>query len=404
MSSRATPSKRSEILQAFSRATREFFRNSGLDSAASLSYFMVLALFPGVLALVSLLALVGASQGATQWILDVMHQTLDPQGEGELGQDAQQILDMSEQLLTGLAAETNGTTLTILIGVAGALWSTSGYVNAFSRAMNRLYKVQEGRPQWKRRPQMMGITLLIMIVMVVSFTLLVTSGQVAQAIGNVIGMGEQFVVLLNWLKPPTMFVMALLVVALLYHLTPNVKRPRFKWFSAGTISALAVLGLSVVGFSIYISRFASFSATYGAIGGVIILVIACWISNMALLMGAIVDIEFARLAQLRQGIAADEELQYPVRDDSLFAKKELSNFKDLVGAQQIRIDHGGDPLLTTTSAPDPKGKSTLNRNTVVVIAAGITAWFGIRRWSINRANSDDGRKSDDPQQTRDSQP
>ncbi|MCW4466432.1 YihY/virulence factor BrkB family protein [Glutamicibacter sp. MNS18] len=404
MSSRATPSKRSEILQAFSRATREFFRNSGLDSAASLSYFMVLALFPGVLALVSLLALVGASQGATQWILDVMHQALDPQGEGELGQDAQQILGMSEQLLTGLAAETNGTTLTILIGVAGALWSTSGYVNAFSRAMNRLYKVQEGRPQWKRRPQMMGITLLIMIVMVVSFTLLVTSGQVAQAIGNMIGMGEQFVVLLNWLKPPTMFVMALLVVALLYHLTPNVKRPRFKWFSAGTISALAVLGLSVVGFSIYISRFASFSATYGAIGGVIILVIACWISNMALLMGAIVDIEFARLAQLRQGIAADEELQYPVRDDSLFAKKELSNFKDLVGAQQIRIDHGGDPLLTTTSAPDPKGKSTLNRNTVVVIAAGITAWFGIRRWSINRANSGGGRKSDDPQQARDRQP
>lgn len=401
MGLRTTPSKRSEIIQAFSRAIREFFRNSGLDSAASLSYFMVLALFPGVLALVSLLALVGASQDATQWILDVMHQTLDPQGEG-LGQDAQQILDMAEQLLTGLAAETNGTTVTILIGIAGALWSTSGYVNAFSRAMNRLYKVQEGRPQWKRRPQMMGITLLIMFVMVISFTLLVTSGQVAQAIGNVIGMGDQFVVLLNWAKPPTMFVMALLVVALLYHLTPNVKRPRFKWFSAGTISALAVLALSVVGFSIYISRFASYSATYGAIGGVIILVIACWISNIALLMGAIVDIEFSRLAQLRQGIEADEELQYPVRDDSLFAKKELSNFRDLVGAQQIRIDHGGDPLLSMS--PSSQGKSTVNRSTLIVIAAAVATWFGLRRWSTHRAKNAVGTTSEDPQQAGQRQP
>lgn len=388
-----TRNKRSEVFQAFTRSFREFFRNSGLDSAASLSFFMVLALFPGVLALVSLLAIVGASDDATEWILDVMYQALDPQGTGELGQDALQVLDMAEQLLTGLAADTSGPTLAILIGVVGALWSTSSYVNAFSRAMNRLYKVQEGRPQWKRRPQMMGITLLIMIVMVLSFILLVTSGQVALGVGNIIGMGEQFTVLLNWLKPPLMFVMALLVVALLYHLTPNVKRPKFKWFSAGTISALLVLGLAVVGFTVYISRFASYSATYGAIGGVIILVVACWISNIALLMGAIVDIEFARLAQLRQGIAADEELQYPVRDDSLFARKNLSNFRDLVSAQQIRINHGGDPMHS--SRPAERDKPTINRTSVLVLSAAVAAWFALRRWSNNRDKETTNELSDD---------
>ena len=376
MRARTGPNTRAEVVQAFSRAMREFFRNNGLDAAASLSFFMVLALFPGALVLVSLLALVGASQGATQWILDVMHQALAPQADGQPGQDASQVLDMAEQLLTGLAAETSGTSLTILAGVLGALWSTSGYVNAFSRSMNRLYKVQEGRPQWKRRPQMLGLTILIMVVMVLSLTLLVTSGSVARAVGNVIGLGEQFVVLLNWIKPPTMFIMALLVVALLYHFTPNVRRPRFKWFSAGTISALAVLALAVVGFSIYISRFASYSATYGTIGGVIILVIACLISNIALLMGAVVDIEFARLAQLRQGIAADEQLQYPVRDDTLLTRKKLSNFRDLVDAQQIRINHGGDPLEATDLKPS--GKSRINA-VVLVLGASAVAWLALRR-------------------------
>lgn len=392
MSLRLTAEKRSEVFQAFSRSAREFFRSNGLDAAASLSYFMVLALFPGVLALVSLLALVGASEEATEWILEVMHQALAPQGNEHLGQDALQILDMAEQLLTGLAASTSGTTITILLGVAGALWSTSVYVNAFSRAMNRLYKVEEGRPQWKRRPQMLGITILMMIVMVLSLALLVTSGQVALALGNLIGLGEQFVTLLNWLKPPLMLLMALLVVALLYHFTPNVKRPRFKWLSVGTVSALVVLGLSVVGFSLYISRFTSYSATYGAIGGVIILVIACWISNIALLMGAIVDIEFARLAQLRQGIAADEELQYPVRDDTLFAKKDLSTFRDLVGAQQIRIKHGGDPL--ESPGTDEPEKSGSLRTPVMVATAGVAAWFAIRRWSRRRNGSSKPNASD----------
>jgi len=384
MNSTGTADKAHEVFQAFSRALREFFRKDGLDAAASLSYFMVLALFPGVLALVSLLALVGASQGATEWILEVLYQTLDPQGNGS-GQDARQALQMAEQLLNGLAAEASGTTLTIALGTVGALWSTSGYVNAFSRAMNRLYKVREGRPQWKRRPQMLGITLLIMIVMVVSLALLVTSGPVAQAIGNVVGLGDQFVTVLNWLKPPLMLLMALVVLALLYQLTPNVKRPRFKWISIGTVTALVVLGLAVGGFSIYISNFASYSATYGAIGGVIILVLACWISNMALLMGAVVDIEFARLAQLRAGVAAAEDLQYPVRDRSLIAKRELSNLKDLAEAQEIRLRHGGDPLdgLDRETAAARRSAHT----GLLIAATAVATWFGVRHWSQKRVDA-----------------
>jgi len=220
------------------------------------------------------------------------------------------------------------------------------------------------------------ITVLIMLVAVVTLVLLVTSGSVARGIGNVFGLGDGFVLMLNIAKPPVMLVMVLLVLALLYYFTPNVKRPKFRWFSAGTLTALVILGLSLVGFGIYLSQFASYSATYGAIGGVIILVLACWISNIALLLGALVDIEFMRLRQLRTGLPAAEEVLLPLRDDALVAKQELANYKDLVQAQEIRIKHGGDPLLDMEV--DPQRAAKRKTKLLPMGAVAVAAWVASR--------------------------
>lgn len=370
-----TKERMKESFSCFPRALREFFRSDGLDVAASLSYFMVLAMFPGLLALVSLLSLAGASESGTKWIMEILEQGLAPNGHKASG-DSQQLLDTAEQLLNGLASQASGTFWVILAGSLGALWSTSGYVTAFGRSLNRLYGVPEGRPQWKRRPQMFLITVLIMLVAVVTLVLLVTSGGVARGIGNVFGLGDGFVLMLNIVKPPVMLVMVLLVLALLYYFTPNVKRPKFRWFSAGTLTALVILGLSLVGFGIYLSQFASYSATYGAIGGVIILVLACWISNIALLLGALVDIEFMRLRQLRTGLPAAEEVLLPLRDDTLVAKQELANYKDLVQAQEIRIKHGGDPLLDMEV--DPQRAAKRKTKLLPMGAVAVAAWVASR--------------------------
>ncbi|PJJ42918.1 membrane protein [Glutamicibacter mysorens] len=360
-----------ESLSCYPRALREFFRNDGLDIAASLSYFMVLAMFPGLLALISLLSLAGASESGTKWIMELLEQSLAPNGESASG-DSQQLLDTAEQLLAGLASQASGTFWAILVGSLGALWSTSGYVTAFSRALNRLYGAPEGRPQWKRRPQMFLITVLIMLVAVVTLVLLLTSGSVARAIGNIIGMGDSFVLMLNIAKPPLMLIMLLLVLALLYYFTPNVKPTKFRWFSPGTLTALVILGLSVFGFGIYVSQFASYSATYGTIGGVIILVLACWISNIALLLGALVDIEFIRLRQLRTGMPAVDDVLLPLRDDTLIAKQELASYKDLVQAQEIRIKHGGDPLEDMEADPSTSPKRKMKLLPMGLVAAA--AW------------------------------
>lgn len=389
---RFTKERVTEALGCYPRAMREFFRNDGLDGAASLSYYMVLAMFPGLLALISLLSLVGASDSGTQWIMDLLRRALAPNGQAHEG-DAQQFLDTTETLLASLASEASGTFWAILIGSLGALWSTSGYVTAFSRQMNRLYGVREGRPQWKRRPQMFAITVLIMIVAVLSLALLVTSGPVARGIGNIFGLGDSFVLVINLAKAPAMLVMILLVLALLYYFTPNVKRTRFQWFSPGTLTALVVLGLSAFGFSFYLSSFASYSATYGAIGGVIVLVLACWISNISLVLGALVDIEFTRLRQLRTGLPAAEEIQLPLRDDTMVAKEQLSTYKDLVQAQEIRIKHGGDPLQDMDIDPTKRVRRKTRWMPIGLVAVAV--------WGLTRKRT--SRKSEQRQHTLDRQ-
>lgn len=389
MENRSAKTRLRESYLCYPRAVREFFRNDGLDGGAALSFYMVLAMFPGMLALISLLTLVGASDSSTQWMLEVLQMALTPHGE-TLSSESKQLLDTAEQLFATLSEHAAGTTLAIVAGSVGALWSTSAYVTAFGRSMNRLYGVAEGRPQWKRRPQMFLITVLIMILAVITMALLVASGSVAQALGNIFGLGDSFVTILNLAKPPALLVVFLLVLALLYYFTPNVKRPRFQWFSPGTITAMLILGLSLAGFSIYLSNFATYSATYGAIGGVIVLIIACWVSNIALILGALVDIEFIRLRQLRTGMPAAEEVQLPLRDATLVARKSLSNYRDLVQAQEIRIKHGGDPLQDMQV--DPEGSTPRKTKLAPIILFSAGAW-AVSRWMTKKARGK--RKSEE---------
>jgi membrane protein len=235
------------------------------------------------------------------------------------------------------------------------------------------------------------ITVLIMLVAVVTLVLVLASGSVARGIGNIFGLGDGFVLMLNIAKPPILLIMLLLVLALLYYFTPNVKPRKFRWFSPGTLTALVILGLSVFGFGIYVSQFASYSATYGTIGGVIILVLACWISNIALLLGASVDIEFIRLRQLRTGAQAVDDVLLPLRDDTLIAKQELAAYKDLVQAQEVRINHGGDPLEDMEMDPvsGPKRKTKLLPMGLVAVAAWTAGRLNGKR--VLRRNSEESK-------------
>lgn len=309
----------------FKRTLREFGKDQCTDLAAALTYYAVLAIFPALLALVSMLGVFGQAQATTDTVLDVLEGVAPDIAENETLKDT----------IQGLAAS-SGAGLTLVIGILGALWSASAYVNAFSRAMNRIYEVEEGRPVWKLRPVMLLITAVVLLLVVLMALLLILSGPVAESVGNVIGLGDTALLVWNIAKWPVMVLFAVLMIAVLYYGAPNVKQPKFKWMSMGSFVALLVLGLTTAGFSFYVSRFGSYDETYGAIAGVIVLLLWIWLANLSLLFGAEFDAELERGRQLQAGIEAEETLQLPPRDDTMSRKKHDKELENIDEGRELR--------------------------------------------------------------------
>lgn len=310
------------------KTLREFSDDQCTDLAAALTYYAVLALFPALLAVVSLLGIFGQA-GKTDQLIDVLSQM----GAGSV---ADTIKGPLEQLTANSSAG-----LALIIGIAGALWSASGYVGAFGRAMNRIYEIDEGRPFWKLRPLMIIITLAAVILAGLVAVGLVVSGPLAQAIGDAIGLGDTAVTVWGIVKWPVLLALAAVVVAILYYATPNVEQPTFKWISLGAVVAIITWVIASALFGLYVSQFANYNKTYGSLAGVIIFLLWLWITNLALLFGAELNAETERGRQLQAGIPAEDELQLPARDTRVIKKNDAKDARDAEQGEHLRRT-GGD--------------------------------------------------------------
>jgi membrane protein len=325
------------------KTLREFGADQCTDLAAALTYYAVLALFPGLLAIVSILGLFGAAEQTTDTVLTLVSNLAS--------EDAVKSLRGPVETLTSAPAAG----LAFVTGLLGALWSASAFVGAFGRAMNRIYQVDEGRPVWKLRPTMFGVTLFTVILLVIGALLLVLSGPVAEAVGDLIGLGPVALTVWNIAKWPVLVVIAVVVIAVLYYWAPNVRQPKFRWMSVGSLVALVVWGVATAAFGFYVTNFGSYDATYGALGGVIVFLLWIWITNLALLFGAEFDAELERGRELQAGIAAEETIQLPPRDTKLSDKKADQRAKDVLDGLKIRTAHGKTPPEDDES---PSGKNT----------------------------------------------
>jgi membrane protein len=310
------------------KTLREFSTDRCTDLAAALTYFGTLAVFPALLAFVSILGLVGNAKKSTSSLVALLDGVV-PSGA------LKSVRDILDNLTSSHAAG-----LTLVVGIVGAIWSASGYVNAFSRAMNRIYSIQEGRPIWKLRPVTLLVTVIALVVAVLAATLLVVSGPIAQQIGRSIGVGNAVVVAWNIVKWPLLAFLAVLILAVLYYATPNLKMPKFRWMSIGSLVALLVWALASLAFVIYAANFSKYNATYGAIGGIIVFLLWAWISNNALLFGAELDAELERGRELQAGIEAEENIQLPPRDTRQSDKKAKKHEKDVQIGRELRESRG----------------------------------------------------------------
>jgi membrane protein len=305
------------------RTMRSFSTDQCTDLAAGLTYFAVLSLFPALLALVSILGIVGQSKAG----IDALFGMVDDLAPGMTDVLKGPIQNLASSPATGWA---------LAIGIVGAVWSASGYVGGFGRALNRVYGVQEGRGFIALRPVQLGVTLLALVLVSLLALLLVISGPVAQFLGGLIGLSDAFQVAWDIVRWPIVVVVIVLLVAVLYAATPNIKHPRFRWLTPGSIAAIVVLGIASALFAFYVGNFGNYDRTYGTLAGIIVFLLWIWIANNALLFGAELDSEVERARELVAGIEADDVLRLPLKSDKVLLKAREAHAGDILAAREIR--------------------------------------------------------------------
>lgn len=312
------------------KTIREFSSDQCTDIAAALTYFAVLSIFPGLIAIFSLLGVIGQGQAASDAVLDIVEQVAP-------GDTADTIRGPIEQIAGSPAAG-----FALITGILLAIWSASGYVGAFSRAMNRIYEIEEGRPFWKLKPTQLLVTVIAIGLLVVAAIILVVSGPVTEAVGTALGLGEVAQTIWSIAKWPVLAFIVVLIVAILYYATPNAKQPKFRWISIGALLAIIVLAVATLAFGFYVANFSNYDRTYGSLAGIIIFLLWLWIANLALLFGAEFDAELERGRQLQAGIAAEEDIQLPPRDTRKSDKTAEKEQKDIDEGRKIRLSHRDD--------------------------------------------------------------
>jgi membrane protein len=279
---------------ALKRTVKEFKDDNLTDWAAALTYYGVLAIFPALIVLVSILGLVGES--ATQPLIDNLG-SVAPGPAKEIFTNA----------IKNLQGDQGAAGVLFVIGLLGALWSASGYVAAFMRASNSIYDMEEGRPVWKTLPVRVGLTIVLLTLLAVTTIAVVLTGGLAQKVGDVIGLGSTAVTVWNIAKWPVLLLVVSFMFALLYWAAPNVKQPGFRWVSPGGV--LAVIGWLIASgaFAFYVGNFGSYNKTYGALGGVIVFLVWLWISNIMILLGAEFNAELERGRAIQGGMRPEDK-------------------------------------------------------------------------------------------------
>jgi membrane protein len=293
------------LFATLKRTATEFMEDNLTDWAAALTYYGLLALFPALIAMVSLIGLVGDPKSTTSTLTEIITE-IGPQSAAETFSGP----------IESIASNQSAAGFAFVAGLAVALWSASSYVGAFMRASNVIYETPEGRPFWKLRPLQLGVTLVMIVLMALLALALVLTGPVVEAVAGPIGLDDTAVTIWNIAKWPAMVAVFLLMVAVLYYASPNVRLRGFKWVTPGSVVAIVVWAIASAAFAFYVANFGSYDKTYGTLGGLVALLVWFWISNLAILFGHQLNAERERSLEIEEGRPqAEREIQLEPRSE-----------------------------------------------------------------------------------------
>ena len=293
------------LFATLKRTVTEFREDNLSDWAAALTYYALLSLFPVLIALVAIVGLFGDPRTTTSTITDVVT-SIGPDSAAQTFQDP----------IESITSNRSGAGIALVVALVAALWSGSGYVGAFMRASNVIYETPEGRPFWKLRPLQLLVTLAMVVLMAIVALGLVLTGPVVDAVAGPIGLSSTATTIWSFAKWPVLAGLFTLMIAVLHYASPNVKVRGFKWVTPGSILALVVWIVASAAFAFYVANFGSYNETYGALGGLVVLLIWFWITNVAILFGHQLNAERERSLELREGnLRAEREIQLEPRSE-----------------------------------------------------------------------------------------
>jgi membrane protein len=293
------------LFATLKRTVTEFSEDNLSDWAAALTYYGLLSLFPTLIALVGVLGLVGDPRSITSNITDIVTK-VGPKSAAQTFSGP----------IKSITSNKGSAGLVLILGLAVALWSASSYVGAFMRASSIIYETPEGRPFWKLRPLQVLVTLTMIVLLAVVALGIAMTGPIVNAVAKPIGVGSDAITVWNIAKWPILGLLFITMISVLYYASPNVKLRGFRWVTPGSVVALAVWAIASAGFAFYVANFGSYDKTYGTLGGLVILLIWFWITNLAILFGHQLNAERERSLELKGGVPrAEREIQLEPRSE-----------------------------------------------------------------------------------------
>ncbi|MBI2215861.1 MAG: YihY/virulence factor BrkB family protein [Candidatus Rokubacteria bacterium] len=347
-------------LELGKRVYNEINTDEVVDRAAGLSYYFLFALFPTLLFLASLLGMLPIPNLMDR-LMSYVNQVLPP--------DAGSLLSKTLGEIIGGA---HGGLLSV--GALAALWAASAGVASMMTALNVTYNVQEPRPWWKRRLVAIGLTIALAVFTLGAMILMVFGGAIGRFLGNVVGLGDLAVMAWNVVQWPVAVFFVVLGIALLYYAAPAVEHRRWYWVTPGSLFATVAWIAASIGLRFYVTHFADYNATYGSIGGVILLMLWLYLGGLVLLVGAEINAEIEHAAAMGGARTAKANGERAPGDTST-ARDEADRDRILAGARGLTVADAGAAAERMAAAV---------AKTATGVKLGVQALPWVAMWGVMR--------------------
>jgi len=271
-------------MQTLKATVQAFMRDDALGIAAQLAYYLILALFPFILVLLSLMGTFGSEQLASDLL--VYFRRVMPA----------QVFDLIQTYMKPILSGYHEAPGLLSFGVLFTIWSASGAFSAMINALNRAYDVQETRPFWKVKGIAILMALGLSTLILIGVLLLVAGEPIGRTVADIFGLGGVFEVVWNVVRWPVAFLFMVLTVALLFYFAPDAGQP-FRWITPGGFVGVLLWVLASAAFSLYVNNFGSYDKTYGSIGVVIVLLLYLYIASLTILFGATLNATMVRMKE-----------------------------------------------------------------------------------------------------------